>query len=78
MNFSHHTDNLMKPFLKSFGTCGKQRPIDKTDQKLYKSVLSTLYKEIYQANATIFKDGCFQSETITVKNDFKQPEGRNT
>jgi hypothetical protein len=68
----------MKPFLKSFGTCGNQRPIDKADQKLYQSVLGTLYKEIYQANATLFKDGCFQSETITTKNDFKQPEGKNS
>ena len=64
--------------MKSFGTCGKQRPIDKVDQKLYQSVLISLYKEIYQANATIFKDGCFQSKTITTKNDFKQPEGKNS
>jgi hypothetical protein len=78
MNFSQHTDNLMKPFLKSFGTCGHPTPLSKPDQKLYQSVLSSLYKEMYQANATIFKEGCFQSETITEKNDFKQPEGKNS
>jgi hypothetical protein len=72
-------DTLMKPFLNAFGQCGKTpTPPSKTDKKLYQSVLISLYKDIYDANTTIFKDGCFQSQVIKEKGQFKLPEGKDS
>jgi len=65
----------MKPFLKGFGKCDTSA-LSKSDQKLYDSILISLYKDIYAANETIFKEGCFQSQVI--KDNFKQPEGKNS
>jgi hypothetical protein len=70
-------DTLMKPFLKGFGKCDKPT-LSKSDQKLYDSILISLYKDIYAANETIFKEGCFKNEVIKDKNHFKQPEGKNS
>ena len=78
MNFASPTDTLMKPFINAFGQCGKLSPLGKEDKKLYQSILISLYKDIYTANATIFKDGCFQSELIAEKSQFKQPEGKES
>jgi hypothetical protein len=78
MNFATQTDTLMKPFINAFGQCGKLSPLGIEDKKLYQSILISLYKDIYAANATIFKDGCFQSQLITEKSQFKQPEGRES
>lgn len=78
MNFSQQTDSLMKPFLNSFGICGKPDPLTKEDQKIYQSILTSLYNDIYQANETIFKDGCFQSTLVETKANFKEPEDRNS
>jgi len=75
MNFSH--DALMKPFFNTFGQCEKP-PLSKDDKTLFQSILTTLYNDIYQANSTIFKEGCFQSQVIEQKSDFKQPEGKNS
>lgn len=70
MNFSH--DALMKPFFNSFGQCEKP-PLNKADSKLYQTILISLYTDIYQANETIFKNACFQSQVIKDKVEFKQP-----
>ena len=78
MNFAPQMDTLMKPFLGAFGQCERPAPLTKADQKIYQSILISLYKDIYAANATIFKDGCFQSQLITEKSQFKQPEGRES
>ena len=77
MNFNAQTDTLMKPFLTSFGQCEKP-PLSKLDAKTYQAVLISLYNEIYAANATIFKDGCFQSQVIEEKRDFRLPEGKDS
>jgi hypothetical protein len=78
MNFSKQTDTLLKPFLNYFGKCEQPQVLAKVDQKLYQEVLISLYKEIYRANETIFKEGCFQSQVIETKDQFKQPEGKNS
>jgi len=78
MNFAPQLDTLMKPFLSTFGQCERPAPLTKTDQKLYQSILISLYKDIYSANATIFETGCFKSETIKEKNEFMKPEGNNS
>jgi len=78
MNFSKETDSLMKPFLNTFGQCDKPKVLDKVEQKLYQEVLISLYKEIYVANETIFKEGCFQHTVIESKDQFKQPEGKES
>jgi hypothetical protein len=78
MNFAAPVDTLMKPFLNRFGTCDKPLPLSKEDQKLYQSILISLYLDIYAANETIFKAGCFQSQVLKAKADFKQPEGKDS
>ena len=67
----------MKPFLNSFGQCEKP-PLEKEAKKKYQSVLISLYKDIYAANSTIFKDGCFQSQVIKAPADFHKPEGKDS
>ena len=78
MNFAAPVDTLMKPFLNRFGTCDKPLPLSKEDQKLYQSILISLYLDIYAANETIFKAGCFQSQVLKAKANFKQPEGKDS
>jgi hypothetical protein len=77
MNFDSDMDTLMKPFLSSFGLCEKQ-PLNKDDAKIYQDILISLYKDIYHANETIFKAGCFQCKTITEVSEFEEPEGKNS
>jgi hypothetical protein len=77
MNFNAQTDTLMKPFLRHFGQCEKP-PLDKEAKQKYQTVLISLYKDIYAANETIFKDGCFQSQVIKAKGDFLKPEGKDS
>ena len=77
MNFAKETDTLMKPFLNAFGQCAKP-PLGKIESKQYQAILISLYKDIAQANSTIFNNGCFQSEVIDKKTNFKQPEGKNS
>ena len=81
MNFPAQTDTLMKPFLKTFGECEKPRVLIKEDQKLYQSILISLYNDIYTANAILFKTACFQNEVINIKTEptlKKEPEGKNS
>jgi hypothetical protein len=78
MNFAPQMDTLMKPFLGVFGQCERPAPLTKADQKIYQSILISLYKDIYLANATIFQAGCFKSELIKEKSQFKQPEGKDS
>lgn len=78
MNFAPQMDTLLKPFINSFGQCEKPEPLDKVDAKLYKSILISLYKDIYSANSTIFQAGCFKHEVIKEKSEFKQPEGKDS
>jgi hypothetical protein len=78
MNFNSQTDTLMKPFMNSFGKCEKPPPLGKEEKKKYQSVLISLYKDIYGANTIIFKDGCFQSQLIKDKSDFRSPEGKES
>ena len=77
MNFNAQTDTLMKPFLRHFGQCEKP-PLMKEAKQKYQAVLISLYKDIYAANETIFKDGCFQSQVIKTKGDFLKPEGKDS
>ena len=78
MNFAPQMDTLMKPFINSFGQCEKPTPLSQSDAKLYKSILISLYKDIYSANATIFQAGCFKHEIIKEKSQFKLPEGKDS
>jgi hypothetical protein len=77
MNFAQETDLFMKPFLGAFGQCAKP-PLGKAESKEYQAILISLYKNIYEANSTIFKDGCFQSQVLDTKASFKHPEGKNS
>ena len=80
MNFAQETDTLIKPFLKMFGQCEKP-PLSKEDTTLYQSVLLSLYQDIYAANATIFKDGCFQHQVVSIATESdktKQPKDRDS
>ena len=78
MNFGASTDTLMKPFLNRFGTCGNPSPLSKEDQKSYQAILASLYQDIYAANETIFKTGCFQSQVLKTKSEFKQPTDKDS
>jgi hypothetical protein len=78
MNFTPQMETLMKPFISAFGRCETPRVLGKADAKLYKSILISLYTDIYSANSTIFQTGCFKSEVIKDKNQFKQPEDKDS
>ncbi len=80
MNFSNETDGLMKPFIHFFGKCETQK-FSKEDNKTYNSILISLYNDIYEANKTIFKEGCFKSKVITMatdKSSIQEPHDKNT
>ena len=72
MNFSAQTDNLIKPFLNAFGKCGQQHQ-SAIDNKLFQTILISLYDDIYKANEIIFKSGCFTHKLLE-KADIKSPE----
>ena len=65
MEFASHTDSLMKPFLNSFGKCTKTK-LNTNDNKTYKNILISLYQDIYDANETIFAEGCFKHQVINL------------
>ncbi len=72
----------MKPFIASFGQCGAQLKRSKEETTDYHSILISLYKEIYEANETIFKAGCFQSKLVDLSGEIKeevlQPESKDS
>jgi hypothetical protein len=63
MDFSSSTDELMKPFLNSFGKCEQQKR-SVVDNKLFEKTLIPLYEDIYEANEFVFKAGCFTYKEI--------------
>ena len=82
MEFAAHTDSLMKPFLNSFGKCTKTK-LNTNDNKNYKNILISLYQDIYDANETIFAEGCFKHQVINLnekneKNEKRVPELTNS
>ena len=80
MNFSSETDNIIKPFINSFGICETQK-LSKENNKEYNSIIISLYNDIYKANETIFNDGCFKSKLVHMasnKDDIKVPNDKNT
>lgn len=70
MNFSSNIDELMKPFMKSFGKCDK-RDISKEDYKLYQDSLNTLYKDIQESSDSVFNKGCFKHTILKRKENTK-------
>ena len=80
MNFSDETGILIKPFINTFGKCEHQK-YSKEDNKTYDSILISLYNDIYDANITIFKDGCFKGKVVnmaTDKSSIQAPNDKNT
>jgi len=76
MNFSKQTDEFIQPFLKSFGKCDKKL-FSKEENNAYKSILISLYNDIYEADKTIFKAGCFKSQVISQPH-IKVPDNYNS
>jgi len=72
MNFSASTDELMKPFLNSFGKCEPQKKTP-AENKLFETSLISLYEDIYRANEIVFKAGCFTYKELR-QSDIKTPE----
>jgi hypothetical protein len=70
-------DSLMKPFFKTFGQCEKPL-LAKDAKKNYQDLLISLYKDMCAAHSTIFKEGCFKSQVITAKADFKEPDSKDS
>ena len=75
MNFSSEVDELMKPFMKSFGKCDKP-DISKADHKLYQDSLNTLYKDIQESSDVVLDKGCFK-HIILKRQDIKRPPDFN-
>jgi len=63
MNFSSHVEELMKPFIKSFGKCDKAK-LSKEDTKTSRDIIATLYKDIYESSATLLSEGCFNHKLL--------------
>lgn len=66
MNFSQNIDELMKPFIASFGKCPKPKNSPETLKK-YKEVLSVLYQVIYEAHHHVFQRACFKSQVVAIR-----------
>ena len=63
MNFSVETDELLKPFLKTFGSCEKP-PYTKEANRAFRPLLLSLYKDLTEAHQYLFQAGCFKSQLI--------------
>ncbi len=73
MDFASHLDDLMNPFIKSFGKC-EQTQLSKTDKKAFESTMISLYQDIYKSNETVFNKGCFQSHVVNIGAEFNKVE----
>ena len=76
MNFSDQTDELIKPFLRAFGKCDK-KTFTKEEDTIFRTVLISLYNNIYDAHKTVVKDKCLQAQVFN-KDKLKRPENYNT
>lgn len=76
MDFSNKLDDLIKPFIKTFGKCNKTS-ISKTDNTLLKTILISLYQDINKSNELILDSDCFKSSIVNIqkdKKDIKRPD----
>jgi hypothetical protein len=71
MDFASNLDSLMKPFLKAFGKCEK-RPLSKTANKSFETILISLHKDIYTSTETVLNAGCFKNTVVNIQTDSKE------
>ena len=76
MDFSAQLDDLIKPFIKTFGKCDKT-VLSKADNKAFEAILISLHQAIAKSNELVINSGCFKSSVVAIRDktsEVKRPE----